>query len=225
MATHSFTLILNSDVPFTDEVAESVFLKVGDDTLFGMCNAAPYIDFDREADSFAKAVLSAIEDVEGIGLRVEHVEPDDYVNAAEIARRLGRSRENVRQFICGDRGRGDFPPPVCSVAERSPRWRWADVAPWSVREGMLAAEESDRASFLALVNACLDWRRLGQATGADDVRCALLAASEKPLALPRMDFLREYKMMDAGQARCKTWQSVTGHATGTSDTSALIGVR
>jgi len=179
MATHTFTLVLNRDVEFSDDVAEKIFLEVGDDTLFGMCNAAPYIEFEREADSFREAVVSAIEDVERIGLRVEHVEPDDYVSASQIARRVGRSRENIRQLISGERGARDFPPPVCSVTERSPRWRWAEVAAWLVAQGMLAAEEASRASFLAFTNAWLDWRRLGRTIDSDDIKTTLL-----PLELP-----------------------------------------
>lgn len=167
MATHLFTLILGSDTPCTDDVAERVFLEVGDDTVFGMCNAAAYIDFEREADSFREAVLSAIAAVERIGLRVEHVEPGDYVSRAEIARRMGKSREYVCQIASGGTGHEDFPPPVCNVSERSPCWRWSDVAPWLVRKGMLAAEEADRASFFAMVNTYLDCRRLIQTETAD----------------------------------------------------------
>lgn len=178
MATHSFTLILGSDTQFTDDVAERVCLEVGDDTLFGTCNGAAHIDFEREGESFRDVVLSAIADVEQIGLRVEHVEPDDHVSRAEIARRIDKTREYVCQLASGTTGHGDFPPAVCGVSGRSPRWRWSDVAPWLVREGMLAAEEADRASFVASVNACLEWRRFGQAIGANDVRRALLHMGE-----------------------------------------------
>jgi hypothetical protein len=178
MATHSFTLVLGSDTQFTDDVAQRVCLEVGDDTLFGACNGAAYIDFEREGESFRDVVLSAIADVERIGLRVEHVDPDDYVSRAEIARRIDKTREYVGQLASGTTGHGDFPPPVSSVSGRSPRWRWSDVAPWLARAGMLAAEEVDRASFVASVNACLEWRRFREAAGADDIRQALSSVSE-----------------------------------------------
>ena len=178
MATHSFTLVLGSDTQFPDDVAQRVYLEVGDDTLFGACNGAAYIDFEREGDSFRDVVLSAIADVETIGLRVEHVAPDDYVSRAEIARRINKSREYVGQLASGTTGHGDFPPPVCSVSGRSPRWRWSDVAPWLAREGMLAAEEVDRASCVASVNAYLEWRRFREAAGADDIRRELLPAGD-----------------------------------------------
>ena len=178
MATYSFTLVLGSDTQFTDDVAERVYLEVGDDTLFGTCNRAAHIDFEREGESFRDVVLSAIADVERNGLRVEHVDPDDYVSRAEIARRIDKTREYVGQLASGTTSHGDFPPPVCSVSGRSPRWRWCDVARWLAREGMLAPEEVDRASFVASVNAYLEWRRFREAAGADDIRRTLLPVSE-----------------------------------------------
>ena len=51
MVTHSFTFILDRDTQFTDDVAERIYLKVGDDTLFGTCNGAAYIDFERQQAS------------------------------------------------------------------------------------------------------------------------------------------------------------------------------
>ena len=50
----------------------------------------PYVDFDRDSDSFEEAVLTAIRDVERAGLQVLRVEPDDFVSASEIARRTER---------------------------------------------------------------------------------------------------------------------------------------
>jgi hypothetical protein len=211
MATHSFTLVLGSDTQFTDDVAERVYREVGDDTLFGTCNAAAFIDFEREEDaSFRDVVLSAIADVERIGLRVEHVEPDDYVSRAEIAKRIDKSREYVGQLASGATGHADFPPPVCSVSDRSPRWRWSDVAPWLARKGMLAAEEVDRASFVASVNACLEWRRFMEAVGAGDIRQTLLPPAETNVVLLNTETLRglsAYATSDASEtpetsARC-----------------------
>ena len=172
-ATHSFTLILANDVPITDDVAEKLY-DVCDDTLLGMCNGAAYVDIDREADSFRDAALSAITEVESVGLRVERVEPGDFVTAAEIARRSGRSRESIRQLIGAERGPGSFPPPVSSVTTRSPLWRWSDVAAWLAQQKMLPAEEVDRALFTASVNASLDWRRVAQTPVAEDISCLLL---------------------------------------------------
>ena len=43
---------------------------------------------------------------------------------------------------------------------------------------MLAAEEVDRASCVASVNAYLEWRRFREAAGADDIRRELLPAGD-----------------------------------------------
>lgn len=217
MATHLFTLVLGSDTQCTDDVAERVFLDVGDDTVFGMCNAAAYIDFEREADSFREAVLSAIAAVERIGLRVEHVEPGDYVSRAEIARRIDKTREYVCQLARGETGHRNFPPPACRVSERSPCWRWSDVASWLVREGMLGAEEADRASFVALINACLEWRRFGQT--ADDIRRALLPGGEQALATPMLQG-SPIPLMTRGERSYSEWPRLTDVVAASSETSA-----
>lgn len=62
-----------------------------------------YAEFDREGDTLADAILSAIADAESVpGIRVLRIEPDDFVTAAEIAERLGRSRESVRLLANGN---------------------------------------------------------------------------------------------------------------------------
>jgi hypothetical protein len=137
-----------------------------------MRDGSVYLDFDREAASFREAILSAIADVEkaSIGARVVRVEPDELVTMAEIARRSGRSRESVRQLVSGLRGPGDFPPPVASLKQRSPIWRWTEVSHW-LRESLAtedkpahrkagsAIAERDTGGWVAAVNAVLDVRR------------------------------------------------------------------
>jgi len=179
MAVYTVALVLSNETPITDDVAERVYGTLQDDSLVGMCNGAPFFDCDREADSFLDAVLSAIADVESVGLRAERVEPDDFVTAAEIARRSGRTRESIRQLFIGERGPGDFPAPVSDVTTRSPRWRWCEVAAWLAEQKMLPEEEVDRALVTAFVNAYLDWRRIARDPAADEVRDALRSLSER----------------------------------------------
>ena len=85
------------------------------------------VGFDIEADTFADAVLRAINEVEKVsGLSVVRVEPDQLVWASEIADRIGRTRQSVDQLIKGQRGPGGFPAPV-SGNVRNPLWRWVEV--------------------------------------------------------------------------------------------------
>lgn len=54
----------------------------------------------------------------------------DLVTGAEAARRLGISRERLRQLAGGD----DFPTPVGKVGVAIV-WRWPDLTRWAKREG------------------------------------------------------------------------------------------
>lgn len=153
MAEHSFTLAIDGDI---DEKIDKLFEAGCDDATFGSVNGAHYADFDREAPTLAKAIYSAITDVESVpGLRVRRVEPDDLVTASEIAERLERSREGVRLLIAGERGPGNFPAPASHLRSRNRLWRWSDVAAWA---GETNAQDLAKARLIAAANAALDLR-------------------------------------------------------------------
>jgi hypothetical protein len=197
--TYPFTLILSGVSELTDELQDALFESGCDDALLGTRDGVVYLDFDREASSFREAVLSAIADVEraGVGARVVRVEPDELVTMAEVARRTGRSRESIRQLATGMRGPGGFPPPVASLTNNSPIWRWTDVVQWfTEKKGESgvgrphggATRSSglipDRAGLVAAVNAALDLRRhastIPEATDLYDVLRGLGRAGERP---------------------------------------------
>ncbi len=152
MTDHSFTLIIKGDV---ENQLDELFAAGLDDATFGAVGGVQYGDVDREAPTLADAIGSAIIDVESVpGLRVLRVEPDDLVTAAEIAQRLGRSRESVRLLIAGKRGRSQFPAPVSHLRSRNRLWRWADVAAWAGAE----PAQVTRAQLIAALNAALELR-------------------------------------------------------------------
>jgi predicted DNA-binding transcriptional regulator AlpA len=63
------------------------------------------------------------------GLRLVRLDPD-LVGVPDIAERTGHSRQNVQQWVNGERnGDRPFPPPEGS-AGRSLVWRWAEVNEW-----------------------------------------------------------------------------------------------
>ncbi|MGA2035175.1 MAG: hypothetical protein ABSG68_23255 [Thermoguttaceae bacterium] len=160
--TYTFTLILAGAAEITEEIADRLFGAGCDDALLGSRDGVTFLDFDRVGDSLEATIKSAIRDVQTAGLKVARVEPDDLVNAAEIARRLKRTRESVRQLVAGTRGPGGFPPPVSSVTGSSPLWRWAEVARW-ITEHRLVADRSDvldAAETIAKLNAVLEMRRM-----------------------------------------------------------------
>ena len=58
---------------------------------------------------------------------------EELVTGADVGRRLGISRERVRQLA----KREDFPEPVGQLGTYVV-WRWQDVERWAKREGRLA---------------------------------------------------------------------------------------
>src|SRR6266545_5566987 len=122
--THDFTLVLSGVPELTDELTDALFEAGCDDATVGQREGVVFLDFSREARSPREAILSAVTAVEGagVGARVARVEPDDLVTMAEIARRAGRSRENIHQLVTAERGPGGFPPPVANLTKRSSVW-------------------------------------------------------------------------------------------------------
>lgn len=163
MTDHEFTLVIEGDL--TDEAVVRRLFEVGcDDATFGVTDGVGYGDFLREDPTFVGAVLGAIEQVESIdGLLVLRVEPDDIVTMAEIAERLGRTRESVRLLISGQRGPGGFPGPISHARDRARLWRWSDVTEWF---GQADTAQREAAHFVAALNAALELRR--QAPGVAD---------------------------------------------------------
>ncbi|MGH2746552.1 MAG: helix-turn-helix transcriptional regulator [Actinomycetota bacterium] len=156
MSEYEFILVIDADLD-DDAVLDRLFEAGCDDATLGMSDGVGYGEFHREAPNFRDALMSAIYDVEvGAHLRVLHVEPDDLVTMADIARRLNKSREYIRQLVLGRKGPGDFPPPVSHLHSRSSLWRWSDVASWA---GQLDPEMQERARLTAGVNGFLEMRR------------------------------------------------------------------
>ena len=155
MVIHEFTLVISGDVQ-AEETINALFEQDCNDATFGDVDGVCYGVFHREASSLLAAVISAIRAVESVpGLCTLRVEPDELVTAADIAARLRRTRESVRLLITGERGAGDFPPPVSHLRTRHRLWRWSEVAVWSKQA---TPEEAAAAGTLAAVNAALDLR-------------------------------------------------------------------
>lgn len=153
MPEYSFSVVIDGDV---DARLDDLFEAGCDDATFGAVDGVQYADFDRTAPTLVQAVASALSAIESVpGLRVVRVEPEELVTAAEIAERLGRTRESVRLLIAGERGPGCFPAPVSHLRTRNRLWRWSDVAAWA---GTLSATTLMEARLLAAVNAALELR-------------------------------------------------------------------
>jgi transcriptional regulator with XRE-family HTH domain len=118
---------------------------------------------ERKARGLGEAIGSAIADIESIpGTRVVRVEPDEHVSQAEIAVRLGRSRQSISQWVSGSRGPGGFPAPAFESGHVA-LWRWSEVKAWLRAAGLGTNEDQeheDQASaVIRAANALLEARR------------------------------------------------------------------
>lgn len=164
MTTHQFTLIVDGPDLQDDAHVNALFEAGCDDATVGRMGAIQYLDFDREAETFAEAVFGATDAIEKAGLdaRVIHLEPDDLVTMAEIAERTGRTRESVRLLIRGDRGPGRFPAPATHFKSRQRMWKWQEVATWfteALGEPQTFGDPSN-SRFITAFNAGLSWRQV-----------------------------------------------------------------
>ena len=153
---HNFSLMLEGDIDaHTDELYEAGL----DDAMLGETNGIPYAEFDREAPTRLEAIASAIGQVRSVpGVDVVRVEPEEYMTATEIAQRTGKSREAIRLLATGQRGRGDFPRPFLRLRDRSPLWRWSEIAAWSSSDPEVQAD----AAAIGALNAHLEVERLSR---------------------------------------------------------------
>ncbi len=128
MPAYAFTVVL-AQGPTDTELNKFVDNGV-EDATFGTERGVAVVEFDREAASLAQAVASAVRDLEDADLVPVRVADEDLVTLADIADRVGQSRESVRRYATGDRGPGGFPPPANPVRDGTVFYRWSEVAPW-----------------------------------------------------------------------------------------------
>ena len=161
MTSYEFTLIVEGPDLQDESVIDALFAAGFDDATIARVGGTQYLDFDRVADSFADAVISATKSLESTvtGVRVVHLEPDDLVTMTEIAERVGRTRESVRLLISGDRGPGEFPSPATHFRSRQRMWRWQEVATWFAEKlGEPELGDPVQAQFITAFNAGLKLR-------------------------------------------------------------------
>jgi hypothetical protein len=177
MTSHQFTLIVEGTDLEDEAVLDALFEAGCDDATVGRIGATQYLDFDREAETLADAVIEATEAIESAipGARVVHLDPDELVSMAEIAERIDRTRESVRLLIKGDRGPGGFPAPATHFKTRNPLWSWTDVVTWlattdphfAQRESYVA-QDAEKAPFVAAFNATLRFRAVNKRLPASE---------------------------------------------------------
>lgn len=153
-----FALIVGGVPELTDAVMDTLFCSGCDDATVSMQYGLLYLEFSRSAQSLQDAIISAIKNVldANIGASVLRVDECNLVTQSEIARRMGRSRQMVHQYITGERGPGGFPPPACLLTEQRPLWQWCAVSYWLYTNSLLREEECLHAAVVEAVNNLLE---------------------------------------------------------------------
>ncbi len=153
-----FTLLLDGINELSTDVEDALFEAGCDDATISIRSGRMYLTFSRSAASLKDAILSAIQDVRksGIAATVLRVDDCDLVTQADIARRIDRSRELVRQYISGGRGPGGFPPPACNLTDNAPLWYWCEVAYWMYENDIIREDDLRDAQDLAVINNVLE---------------------------------------------------------------------
>ena len=105
------------------------------------------------------AIRSAIQDVRraNIGATILRVDDCNLITQSEIARKINRTRQQVHQYITGERGRGGFPPPTCHIADKAPLWRWCEVAYWFWQNGIIKESALRDAQTIEAINSVLEF--------------------------------------------------------------------
>lgn len=160
MTTYNFTLLFTGPDALSPENFEALVAAGCDDASFGETDGRQLADFDRESNSYASAVISAIREMERAvpGIQVSEVESDTLVGISDIAERAGLSREYVRLLAEGKRGPGTFPRPIASLGINRAVWDWPVVAKWLREAFNKPVPVSPHAETVAAINAALDVR-------------------------------------------------------------------
>ncbi|MDE0418135.1 MAG: hypothetical protein OXI95_14535 [bacterium] len=157
-STYQFTLIVDGPDLQDQSFIDLLFEAGCDDATVGVSDGVQYVDFDREAGALDDAILSAVDDLETLkGVEVVRIADAGLASLADVAARVGRTRESVRLLVSGDRGPGGFPKPVTDPRSRYRLWRWSEVAHWfNARYGGTAPVADHECT--AFYNAALECR-------------------------------------------------------------------
>jgi hypothetical protein len=158
---YDFALVIDGVSDLTPEIEDALFEAGCNDATFSIRYGHLFAEFSRTSMSVEEAIFSAIEDVRKTGIKVSVVCVDqcNLVTQSDIARRIKRSRQLVSQYISGERGPGNFPPPECHLGDNAPLWGWCDVSHWLAENNIIRREESWNAEVVAGINNVLEMAR------------------------------------------------------------------
>lgn len=174
-----FALVIEGLDELSPTVLDALYESGCDDATFAMRSGRTFATFSRVAGSFKEAILSAIKDIRSanVGAVVLRVDYCNLVTQAEIARRIGRTRQLVHQYMTGVRGPGGFPAPACDVAEGTSLWYWCEVAYWLWENSMIQENVLREAEDVDAINCILELEHQKKRNGvlAAEIAAALAA--------------------------------------------------
>lgn len=182
------TLLLKGQAKLTAELEDQLFEAGCDDATLSFQWGGLRLAFMRAANSLEEAVITAIRDVESIeeSVWVVSVEPSDNVSQAEIARRLQVSREYVRLLINGERGDGNFPPPISGTSAQNTHWSWIDVLHWWQSVKQIDDKPAwEEAETLRIINGLLAQRALRNSYQWERIQHSLFSESPTMVQDPK----------------------------------------
>ncbi|MFM7845677.1 MAG: helix-turn-helix transcriptional regulator, partial [Planctomycetota bacterium] len=155
---YEFSLVLFGITPDSTGVEDALFEAGCDDATLAFRSGRPILTFSRSGNSIKDAIVSAINDVRkaGIGADVLRVDVCHLVTISEIARRIGRTRQVVHQYMRGQRGPGGFPGPVCEIGNGIMAWHWCEVAYWLWENDMIKEDLLRDAREVEAINSILE---------------------------------------------------------------------
>lgn len=156
---YDFTLLLGGISEITDDIAQKLDEAGCDDATLSQRSGRVYLSFSRRSTSMKNAIMSAIQDVlnADVGATIDRIDECSLVTQADIARRIGRTRQLVNQYINGLRGPGYFPPPACNIVDGVPLWYWCEVAYWLFDNNLIKEEDLRDAQEVAAINRVLEF--------------------------------------------------------------------
>lgn len=161
MITVEFSLVLETSGALHDSLEDAIHESGCDDATLSFRNGIVYLNFERRTENLESAILSAIRELERarVPIFVIRIEPSDLVTAAEIARRLNRSRQSVHQLIKGARSDGDFPVPEAGITTKTMIWSWKEVVEWfMIKDKGVEPYMLKHAKVIKLLNDALRFR-------------------------------------------------------------------
>ncbi|MFF8385084.1 helix-turn-helix transcriptional regulator [Streptomyces kanasensis] len=133
---YDFTFVV-SGADVDDQAAVDALLERCD-ALLARAGGVDLLSITGSGGSAVEAALTAVSAARAVvpHLRVRRLDRD-LVGVHEIAERTGRTRQNVSQWITGDRRAGSepFPAPEGTVG-RSRAWLWSEVNAWLAARGL-----------------------------------------------------------------------------------------